>query len=533
MRLALLAVVLACCRADEARRRPARPMRQRDVDRWRARMQQPRRFYSSGAASRTPPASTVPGRDDPSQPSQQHKDFRDHLARLRQQTIDAKQKRQQPPPQAPTPSYRPAPIPVNITCPATRRGCAYDREGGFGAGAWERATPDPRPDGWMERWNWRLGTQAEWNRTRDALAWRWRAACRVCAMTPPADLVTPAQLCARFAAARVRRLLVVGDSTSQGFYDALVTRLRATKKMGIPFPDDPKKTKFAMTRGDACNTSLRLAFLRDDYLWGDGAILPNATCTALAAQGLAVLDKCGDRRSLRCHGRISNKPACRDDVVDRAHWASSLLPKWDVVVANTGAHQHRGGEGAMAHAVKVVAGKLANGTGDTTFLFRGLYRPVYGCRETYLAGPSTPEKIEAVEEELASRDVDPQNRGDPAYLAQRDAYRWHQFLDFEATVEQELLRKVPNASLYDVGPLVTARTDLHARDCLHFHALPGSRAGVFKWWIPMLLDYVTEMRRPGAPPMNYSSARKSQNLGFNAWQAALRERAATSNGISV
>jgi hypothetical protein len=33
--------------------------------------------------------------------------------------------------------------------------------------------------------------------------------------------------------------------------------------------------------------------------------------------------------------------------------------------------------------------------------------------------------------------------------------------------------------------------------------------------------------------MNYSSARRSQNLGFNAWRAALRERAATSNGSSV
>ena len=103
----------------------------------------------------------------------------------------------------------------------------------------------------------------------------------------------------------------------------------------------------------------------------------------------------------------------------------------------------------------------------------------------------------------------------------------------EAMVAEELLPKVEGATLYDVGPLVTARTDLHARDCLHFHALPGSRVGVFKWWIPMLLDYVTEMRRPGAPPMNYSSARRSQNLGFNAWRAALRERAATSNGSSV
>ena len=311
MRLAL-AVVLACCRADEARRRPARPMRQRDVDRWRARQRQ---------------QSAQGTRDD----------FRAHLARLRQQTIDAKHERpQQSPPQAPAPLYRPPPIPVNITCPATRRGCAYDREGGFGAGAWEYATPDPpREDGWMERWNWRLGNQAEWNRTRDALAWRWRATCAICAMTPPADLVTPAQLCARFAAARVRRLLVVGDSTSQSFYDALVTRLRATNKIGIPFPDDPKKTKFKMTRGDACDTSLRLAFLRDDYLWGDDAILPNATCTALALQNLAVLDKCGDRGSPRCHGRGGGKQACRDDVVDRAHWALSLLPKWDVVVAKT------------------------------------------------------------------------------------------------------------------------------------------------------------------------------------------------------
>ena len=80
---------------------------------------------------------------------------------------------------------------------------------------------------------------------------------------------------------------------------------------------------------------------------------------------------------------------------------------------------------------------------------------------------------------------------------------------------------------------VTARTDLHPRDCLHFHPLPGSQAGVFKWWIPMLLDYATEMRRPGAPPMNYSTARRSQDLGFNAWRAALRERAATSNGSRV
>ena len=39
MRLAL-AVVLACGSADEASRRPARPMRQRDVDRWRARQSQ-------------------------------------------------------------------------------------------------------------------------------------------------------------------------------------------------------------------------------------------------------------------------------------------------------------------------------------------------------------------------------------------------------------------------------------------------------------------------------------------------------------
>ena len=319
-----LAVVLACCRADDARRRPARPMRQRDVDRWRARQRQ--HTYKPPAGARDA--------------------FKEQLARLRQQTIDAKHK-QQPPPQAP---HRPTPIPVNITCPATRRGCAYDREGGFGAGLWESATP--REDGWMERWHWRLGTEEEYNRTRDALAWRWRAACRVCAMTPPADLVTPAQLCARFAEARVRRLLVVGDSTSQGFYDALVRRLRATNKIGIPFPDDPKKKKFAMTRGDACNTSLRLAFLRDDYLWGDGAILPNATCTALAGQDLAVLDKCGDRGSPRCHGRFPRQ--CRDNVVDTAHWASSLLPKWDVVVANTGAHQRD--PVAMAHAVAKLRG---------------------------------------------------------------------------------------------------------------------------------------------------------------------------------
>ena len=57
MRLGL-AVVLACGSADDARRRPARPMRQQDVDRWRARTQ-PRRFYSSGAATPKTPLGTV------------------------------------------------------------------------------------------------------------------------------------------------------------------------------------------------------------------------------------------------------------------------------------------------------------------------------------------------------------------------------------------------------------------------------------------------------------------------------------------
>ena len=117
MRLALLAVVLACGSADEASRRPARPMRQRDVDRWRARQR----------------LGTHPYRPPQQYKAETRDYFRQHLARLRQQTLDAKHKRpQQPPPQAP---HRPTPIPVNITCPATRRGCAYDREGGFGAGA--------------------------------------------------------------------------------------------------------------------------------------------------------------------------------------------------------------------------------------------------------------------------------------------------------------------------------------------------------------------------------------------------------------
>ena len=77
MRLTL-AVVLACCRADEARRRPARPMRQRDVDRWRARQRQ--HTYKPPAGARDA--------------------FKEQLARLRQQTIDAKHKRPPQPPHA-------------------------------------------------------------------------------------------------------------------------------------------------------------------------------------------------------------------------------------------------------------------------------------------------------------------------------------------------------------------------------------------------------------------------------------------------
>ena len=181
------------------------------------------------------------------------------------------------------------------------------------------------------------------------------------------------------------------------------------------------------------------------------------------ALGLIITAECGGGQNLWEIKFTVVRPRHRRRT-PATHWLISTQ-------ANTGAHH-----GGATHAVQVLAGKLANGTGATTFLFRGIYRPVYGCRETYLAGPSTPEKIEAVEEAVASRDVDPQNRGSPEYVAVHDTYRWHQFLDFEATVEEELLRKVPGATLYDVGPLVTARTDLHARDCLHFHALPGSRA---------------------------------------------------------
>ena len=216
MRLALLAVVLACCPADEARRRPARPMRQRDVDRWRARQRQ---------------QSAQGTRDD----------FRAHLARLRQQTIDAKHERpQQPPPQAPTPSYRPAPIPVNITCPATRRGCAYAREGGFGAGLWESATP--REDGWMERWHWRLGTEEEYNRTRDALgAWRWRAACEICRMTSPADVAR------RRSSARASQRRASGASSSSATRRRKASTTRSSgafappTKLGYPSPTTPRR----------------------------------------------------------------------------------------------------------------------------------------------------------------------------------------------------------------------------------------------------------------------------------------------------
>ena len=211
-------------------------------------------------------------------------------------------------------------MPVNITCPATRRGCAYDREGGFGAGLWESATP--REDGWMERWHWRLGTEEEYNRTRDALgAWRWRAACEICRMTSPADVATPAQLCARFAEARVRRSCRRRLDVARLLRRARPAPSRHQQNWDT-LPRRPQKEKVRDDARDACATSLRLAFLRDDYLWGDGAILPNATCTALAGQDLAVLDKCGDTGGSTRHGRGGGKQACRDDVVDRAHWAS-------------------------------------------------------------------------------------------------------------------------------------------------------------------------------------------------------------------
>ena len=169
-----------------------------------------------------------------------------------------------------------------------------------------------------------------------------------------------------------------------------------------------------------------MAFLRAIPPWGDGAILPNATCTALAGQDPAVPTSSKDgahaatgasRDSRYAPDRRTGRhPACRSGTGG----------------ANTGAHQRD--PVAMAHAV-AARRKLTNGTGNTTFLFRGLYRPVYGCRETYLAGPSTrpPSRGGAVPV------TGSQNRGSPVVAVHDD--RWHQFLDFEATVEEVLLRK--------------------------------------------------------------------------------------------
>jgi hypothetical protein len=174
----------------------------------------------------------------------------------------------------------------------------------------------------------------------------------------------------------------------------------------------------------------------------------------------------------------------------------------------------------LKQALAIVADKLENGTGNATFLFRGMYRPMYGCTTTFLQGPSPPDRIEALEAALALKEN--------TTIAFRDTYRWHQFLDLERSVEERLLAQVRGSALFDIGPLATARTDLHAKDCLHFSSLPGSRAGIYKWWIPMLLDYVAEMRRPGRSPgaLNVSHGRKRPDLpGFTAWRAALFQEA--------
>ena len=500
MRLAL-AVVLICCSADDSLRRRWRTQQRIGRERY-ARQQE--KLLREKPWLFTPRPTPGPTQRPTLAPTPRPTPGRPTSAPVRRST---------PVPAPPTPSRQPAAVPVEAGCPATRRGCAFDHDSGFGAGAWQSTTPDPREDAWMSDI-----VDNQTRITRHALgAWRWRSTCTICAMTPPAEVGRAAQICARFAAANVRSLLIVGDSTSHSFYGALQRQTRAAEDPTFREYYTLKKIKFVLST--ACNDSLRLAFLRDDRLWGDDSTVTNATCQTLAAQGLAVAEKCGDRSSAFCRGR-GPKTLCRNRLVARAHWATALLPKWDVVVANTGAHHN---SKSLKQALTIVADKLENGTGDATFLFRGLYRPMYGCTTTFLQGPSPPDRIEALEAALALKEN--------TTIAFRDTYRWHQFLDFERSVEDRLLAEVRGAALFDIGPLATARTDLHAKDCLHFSSLPGSRAGIYKWWIPMLLDYCTEMRRPGAPPgsvpgaLYASHGSKSPDLpGFMAWRAALFQK---------
>ena len=96
-----------------------------------------------------------------------------------------------------------------------------------------------------------------------------------------------------------------------------------------------------------------------------------------------------------------------------------ITAEMGMVVANTGAHQRD--PVAMAHAVQACG--EARERYRTRRSSSAAFTVPSVLSETYLAGPSTPEKIEAVEEAVASRTWIPRTEAVPDHVAVHDTRR--------------------------------------------------------------------------------------------------------------
>ena len=343
------------------------------------------------------------------------------------------------------------------TCPAARSGCAFD-SGGFGDGEWVPAEVDPAEDVWLSARPDGGEASKEWSLTRQALgAWKWKAQCDLCAMSPPASLGTPEQICSVFASTGVMSLFIVGDSTTSNFVQALYKRVGAT----IMSTAMVGKKRIVEIRS-GCNGTLKTLFARDDTFLSGNLVVDAKMCT-----------------ELRRHGLIESECMVEKDDNVKVYWPEQLAPRFSATIANVGAHLKNSED--FSRAMKRLDDAVAAMPRNATFLFRGLYTPIYNCQRQYLAGPASVELRAELEATM------------PEIL--RKQYAWFSLAKFNEIANKTIALLGPNVALLDLARLTTPRVDLHPQsDCLHWRPLRHSDVGVFKWWITLLVDYLRVMR---------------------------------------